>query len=276
MTISLQSSFPPGYVPPGVDPKGLDPAAQKMMETKGITLGVALKLIGLDLNDVQSNRTDSVVKSMLPLPNNQNTGGGESLSNLAPPMVQVDIYSVMALFQQCAQEMRSSAREVRGAELESQVSSLKGAAQEIRDAAEDRFTAAVTQGAMQIAGGALSVGMGVAGGMSAAKGINAGVDTLAGSKLNNIGASLSSTAQGAGSMLSGTGTIASAFSEQEAAKADAAKAELEADASVHGQNVQYANDQMQQMMDVIRDVASKLSAINQSHTDSVRGIARNV
>ena len=58
MTISLQSTFPPGYIPPGVDPKALDPAAQKMMETTGITLGVALKLIGMDLNDVQGSRMD--------------------------------------------------------------------------------------------------------------------------------------------------------------------------------------------------------------------------
>ena len=276
MTISLQSTFPPGYIPPGVDPKALDPAAQKMMETTGITLGVALKLIGLDLNDVQGSRMDSLLKSLLPAPGSEKPGGSAPLSKLTPQGVEIDIYSVMALFQQCAQQMRDNAREVRSAETQAQVKSLMGAAQEIRNAAEDRFAASVTQGAMQIAGGAVSVGMGVAGGVFSAKGINTGADTVAGAKLNNIGATLSATAQGTGNMVSGTGTIAAAFAEQNAAEHDASKAELEADARVHEQGAQHANDLMQQMMDVIRDVREKLGAIDQARTETVRGIARNV
>ena len=276
MTISLQSTFPPGYIPHGVDPKALDQAAQKMMETTGITLGVALKLIGMDLNDVQGSRMDSLLKSLLPAPGSEKASAGRPLNTLTPQAVEIDVYAVMALFQKCAQEMRDQAREVRTAETQAQVKSLMGAAQEIRNAAEDRFAASVTQGAMQIAGGAVSVGMGVAGGVFTAKGIHADVTTVAGAKLNNVGATLSATAQGSGNMLSGAGTVAAAFPEQAAAEHDAVKAELEADARVHEQGAQHANDLMQQMMDVIRDVREKLGAIDQARTETVRGIARNV
>ncbi len=276
MTISLQSTFPPGYIPPGVDPEALDPAAKQMMETTGITLGVALKLIGMDVNDLQGSRFDSMLKSLLPAPGSEKANGGQPLGALTPQNVEIDIYSVMALFQKCAQEMRDQAREVRTSETQAQVTSLKSAAGEIRNAAEDRFNASVTQGALQIAGGAVSVGMGAAGAVFTTKAINADVTTVAGAKLGNIGSTLSATAQGTGSMVTGSGTIAAAFSEQKAAEHDALKAEFEADAQVHAQGAQQANDLMQQTMDTIRDVQAKLGAIDQARTETVRGIARNV
>jgi hypothetical protein len=39
---------------------------------------------------------------------------------------------------------------------------------------------------------------------------------------------------------------------------------------------QHANDMMQQMMDVIRDIRDKLGAIEQSRGETNRGIARNL
>lgn len=276
MTISLQSSLPPGYVPPGVDSKELDPATQKAIATTGITLGDALKSIGLDLTDVQETRFDSVLKSMLPAPDPEKMSSGKLLANLDSGTVQVDLYSIMAVFQQCAQKIREGARELRDSEVSAQVSASRGAAQEIRNAAEDRFNASVTQGAMQIAGGAVSVGMGVAGGAYSLKGINAGVDTTAGARLNAIGSTLASSAQGAGSMLSGSGTVGAAFAEQQAAEHDAAKADIEADVTVHAQNVQQANDLMQQTLDMIRAAHDNFSSVEQSRADSVRGILRNV
>lgn len=96
--------------------------------------------------------------------------------------VGADMYAVMALFQQMAQEMRNSAREVRGAEMQSQIGSLKNAATEIRNAAEERMIGAIVAGSMQIVGGAMSLGMGIAGGAQQVKG---GMKTIESAKFEN-------------------------------------------------------------------------------------------
>lgn len=275
MTISLQSNFPPGYIPPGIDPKTLDPATQKMVETTGITVETALKLIGVEITEANAGRLDALLGSMLPKPGGDKSAG-DPFGSLSSESVSIDIYSVMALFQKCAQEMRNQAREVRNSEMQSQVASLKNAAQEIRNAAEDRLQQAIISGSFQIAGGALSVGMGITGGVLGAKGINAGADTTKGMHLSNLSSTFSNSAQGAGSILTGIGSMAGASKERDAAEHDARKSELESDARVHEQSVQQANDLMQQMMDVIRDVREKLGAIDQARNETNRGIARNV
>lgn len=220
--------------------------------------------------------------------------------------VQGDMYAVMALFQKMAQEQRNAAREVRGAEMQAQVSSLKDAAQEIRSAAQDRFVGAVVSGAMQIVGGAISMGAGIAGGAASLKGgaktIESGQKTEMAGELRMMGDSngadvmtgtakildgqatryaaggqmLNSIGQGSSGIAGGIGTIVNAHQEKDAAQHDAKKAELEADAKVHDSGVQQANDLMQQMMDVIRDVRDKLSSIDQSRIETNRGIARNI
>lgn len=227
--------------------------------------------------------------------------------------VMGDMYAVMALFQKMAQEMRNSAREVRGSEMQSQIGALKGAAQEIRDAAEERMKGAIVAGAMQIVGGAMSVGMGVAGG---AMQIKAGAKTIESAQLGNQaktagalnpglskadvkeissglkafskmadgeasqltgrGAQFTAIGQGSSGVFGGIGTIVQATQDKKAAEHDANRALLEADAKVHESGVQHANDLMQQMMDVIRDVRDKLGSIEQSRLETTRGIARNI
>lgn len=92
----------------------------------------------------------------------------------------------------------------------------------------------------------------------------------------NWGTGLSSTAQSAGGIFSSVGSMIGAGREQAAAEHDAKKSELESDARVHEQSVQQANELMQQMMDVIRDVREKLGAIDQARTETNRSISRNV
>jgi hypothetical protein len=229
--------------------------------------------------------------------------------------VGADMYAVMALFQQMAQEMRNSAREVRGSEMQSQIGALKGAAQEIRNAAEERMIGAIVAGSMQIVGGAMSLGMGIAGGAQQVKG---GMKTIESSKLEQAstnfaaenkgagltkaevktftanykaeagiaggeaaiatgrGAQLTAVGQGASGIFGGIGTIVQATQEKKATEHEASKALLEADSKVHESGVQQANDLMQQMMDVIRDVKDKLGSIEQSRLETTRGIARNI
>ena len=195
---------------------------------------------------------------------------------LTPQTVSIDIFSVMALFQKCAQEMRDSAREVRGAETQAQVTSQRNAAQEIRNAAQDRLKEAWISGGAQVLGGVASVGMGAAGAYYGTKSIKAGADTDIGKALGNKASQFSGSAQGMSGMITGSGTVIASYKAKAAAEHDAKKAEYEADSAVHEKGAQQANDVMQQMLECIRDVKEKFGAIAQAQSESVRSIARNV
>ena len=82
--------------------------------------------------------------------------------------------------------------------------------------------------------------------------------------------------QALGSITSGLGGVISAGMRLEAENADASRAEAEARSKEHEIEVQHANDIMQQMMEIIRDVRSKLESINQAAVETNRGIARNI
>ncbi|WP_052097207.1 type III secretion system translocon subunit SctB [Achromobacter sp. RTa] len=188
-----------------------------------------------------------------------------ALSQLSEQEVQTDMYAFMMLFQQLAQTMRTSAREVRASELQAQVDTLKGAAEEMRNAAEERMIGAITQGAFQIAGGLVQMGAGFKQG-----------SVLAGGGSEALAKSYSDKGAGISGVASGIGTIVNAAQERKAAEHDAKRSELEAQSKVHESGVQQANEMAQQMMDVIRDLRDKLSAIEQSRMETNRGIARNI
>lgn len=190
-----------------------------------------------------------------------------ALASFSDMDVQTDMYAFMALFQQMAQTMRTSAREVRQSEMEAQIGALKGAAQEIRNAAQDRMVGAMVAGAFQIAGGLAQVGSGALQGVTLAKGGQFAESQA--KKQSDIGGGLSGIAGGIGSMVN-------ASQERKAAEHDAKKSELEAQSKVHESGMQQATEMAQQMMDVIRDVRDKLGAIEQSRMETNRGIARNI
>lgn len=218
-----------------------------------------------------------------------------------------DIFAFMALFQKLAQEMRNANREIRTTELQGQISELQNAAAEMRDAAGKRFAAAITQSAMQIVGGALQFGMSAGSLAATAKSVkldsqskealnlskslentpqnvelrsdlrtmstNLGGDATKASALSQ---NLNSMGQASSQMMGGLGGAIAAGMTQEADLADARKMEAETRSREHEINVQHANDVMQQMMDVIRDIRDKLSSINQASVETNRGIARNI
>lgn len=109
------------------------------------------------------------------------------------------------------------------------------------------------------------------------------LDTVNAKFLQNQAGDLSTQAtnrqafgQGASGLLGGIGGIINASQERKAAEHDAQKSEMEANAKISDTNMQQANDFMQQMMEVIRDVKDKLGAIEQSNVETNRGIARNI
>jgi hypothetical protein len=229
-----------------------------------------------------------------------------NLAALDGVQVNADMYSVMALFQKMAQEMRNTARVQRDTEMQAQVSALNSAADQMHVAAQKRFEGAVIQGAMQIAGGVIQIGTAVAATAKTVQGAKlesqatelkadieiegeqlspsakaefqkyANADATQGKILSAEGDRLRGVGQGVGGMLSGMATTLQAAKEKEAAGADEEKARLEAQAKIHETASGHASDMMSQMMDVLRDVREKLQSIQQSALETNRGIARNI
>ncbi|MBB6562911.1 putative coiled-coil protein SlyX [Acidovorax soli] len=218
------------------------------------------------------------------------TGAMSVLGSLGDNQVSADIYAFMALFQQMAQQMRDTARTQRTTEMQAQVTSLQNAAEQMKTAAAERFSAAIAQGAMQIAGGLMQAGMSAISVNNTVKGaqmqnqadgmspkavqltgikVDAAKLTATGQAQMNYGQAMSGISAGMGGMIGASFTLA-------ADKADAAKMQLETQAKVQETAVQHANDMMQQMMDVIRDVRDKLQSIQQSAIETNRGISRNI
>ena len=203
-----------------------------------------------------------------------------ALANLSSDQVQADMYALMALMQQLAQQQRNSAREMRNSEMQAQISTLQNAAQEIRNAAADRLTGAILSGVMQMAAGAMQIG-GAA--MSFSRTSDALKDFKGGGMTNeqlsgalSKASAFSTGGDGASKVAGAAGQMLNAVMEQQAAGHDAHKAELEAGAKAHEAQVQQSSDVMQQMQDFIRDIRDKLSSIEQSRIETTRGIARNI
>ena len=208
-----------------------------------------------------------------------------ALGSLTADMMQADMYTLMALMQQMAQQQRSSARELRNSEMQAQISTLQDAAQEIRNAAADRLTGAILSGVMQMAAGAIQIG-------GAAMSFSRTSDALKDFKTSSTtgtpmtdqqlsGAlgkanAFSTGADGASKIGTGFGQMLNATMEQQAAGHDADKATKEAGAKAHEAQTQQAGDLMQQMQDILRDIRDKLSAMEQSRIETTRGIARNI
>lgn len=213
-----------------------------------------------------------------------------NLGGFSDTQVTADIFAFMALFQKLAQQMRDTARTQRTTDMQAQVSSLQNAAEKMKDAAAERLTAAVVQGAMQIAGGVMQVGLSAASISNTVKGAKMGAEADAMSpkaavmtgakadaaKLTATGQAQVSYAQASGGITAGLGGIIGASFTHKADLLDADKMNLETQAKVAETGVQHANDMMQQMMDVIRDVREKLSSIQQASIETNRGIARNI
>jgi len=230
-----------------------------------------------------------------------------SLGKLGGEDVTADIYSFMALFQKIAQSMRNTARTERTTALQGQVSSMQNAAEQMKTTAALRFAGAVVSGSMQIAGGVMQAGMSAASAANTIKGANmdaAGKNTLAGvelgsqkgmgatqqfelTKMGNSqvaqgasatakGASQGAYGQAAAGVAGGLGSMVSSGLNYAADLSDAKKAQFDIQAKVQETAGQHANDMMQQMMDVIRDVRDKLQSIQQAAVETNRGIARNI
>jgi len=223
----------------------------------------------------------------------------------------VDIFSIAALLQKTAQQMRNADRMKKAAESQAEIASMKAGANEMRSAAEQRFTAAVTQGAIQIGSGALQVGAGASSfkqGISAGKANkeaasleDAGMKSLRntnplakredmdfstltksnalraqGDLLNRKADFTNTTSRGLSDAMSGVGTMASGALEKNAAMDDAQKQDLDAEAKLHDSNSQTASETAQKMDDLIKSLRDMVGQIQQQQSETNISITRNV
>ncbi|MBB1625147.1 type III secretion system translocon subunit SctB [Achromobacter sp. UMC71] len=267
----------------GINPALLNPlagadGAQAPATTPGYTALDAALYVGKDA------AADKLSLLGLPPPTGGDAAGvAQALAKLMGS-ADTDMYAVMALLQKISQEQRNAARADRAASMDAQVQALHSAADKIKEAAEERFKGALAQGISQIVGGAMQVGVGAGGiaataasaRMTATSSPLSAQQSITQAKLDGFATNSSGIGQGLSGMAGGVGGIVQAAYDRKAGEADAARSHLEADAKVFESGVQHANDLMQQMMDVIRDVRDKLGAIEQSRSETTRGIARNL
>lgn len=186
------------------------------------------------------------------------SNAASGLGKLDTDQVSADIYTFMALFQKLAQTMRDTARSQRDSEMRAQVASLQAAADQMRTAAGLRFANAIATGVGQMVGGMMQAGM-----------AGASYNSPNQQAMVSEGQAYSQISSSVGSMIGATFNLAADF-------ADAKKTDLETQAKIHETASQHANDLMQQMMDIIRDVRDKLGSIQQAAIETNRGIARNI
>lgn len=267
--------------PGAINPALLDPLAgadAAPATPPGFTQLDATQFVG------KGGAADKLAALGLPPPPKGDAAGVAEALNKLMASADTDMYAVMALLQKISQEQRNAARADRAASMDAQTQALMGAADKIKEAAEERFKGALAQGISQIVGGVIQAGVG-AGGV-AAMGASARMTTTSSpltaqqtvtqAKLDGFANNVSGIGQGLSGMAGGVGGIVQAAYDRKAGAADADRARLEADAKVFESGAQQANDVMQQMMDVIRDVRDKLGAIEQSRSETHRGIARNL
>lgn len=298
--MSVQGVNTPGYVP--------SPGLQEMAPPAHST-GTTSHEIDASAYVCQSAPDQLPGASRNPLPEAKGAPGASSatldrLCGLNEDQVSTDIYSFMALFQKLAQETRDTARLQRAATAQQQVDALANAADEMRNAAADRFKAGIAQGISQVVSGAVQMGTSAFAlhrNKQAATSEKNGTDLLnesktlkpsdpnkqllreqsaaqteTGKKYAGSATFFSAVGTGAGGFLGGIGGCIAAHYTRQADEADAARAGYDAQAKVAETGHQQANDAMQQMMDIIRDVREKLQSIQQAAVETNRGIARNI
>lgn len=227
----------------------------------------------------------------------------EGIAN-AERHMSIDIYAVMALVQRTAQEMRNTNREIRASALDSQVGELLKAADDTQKAANFKFAAAMVQSAFQIGGGFVQLGTSIASGREAAsaakaqnqsnhfkdmsKSFDKGSEFRGYAKdeskhfagiakgFNQAADKINAKGKMVGEFSAGVGSAISAGLNFAASKAEVEAKRHEATAKLHESAVSGANEMMQQMMDVIRDIKDKLGAMDQSRIETNRAINRNI
>lgn len=224
--------------------------------------GSAPGLAPADLSKIDDPRLRTLLASGAPLlPEARSEGAipqglGTRLEGMA---ATTDIYSVMALFQKFGQEARNSARAERQVELQTRIDALADAANQMRLAATLRLAAGVASGVAQIGAGVIQIGGGIAGGAA---------------KTDQAARAIAAITDGGAKIAQGIGSTAQSGFEFAAQMTDASKADLDKDATLAQSKYDQANETMQQMRDLIRDVQGKLAEIEQSAHDTRTQILR--
>ena len=247
------------------------------------------------------SRRDKLSLSGLPEPEGQGPAGDLSattqrIAHLSES-VQADVFAFMNLFFKMALETRKTASEIRTAEREAKFQELQNAADKIREAGVYQMVAGIVGGVATIGSGALNM----AGGLKSLKASSDALKGFSSERLPNrpielsdlevsqspsVGQSLNpATAQtqaqavgmkfgGIASGVQGAGQIGSAGLGFGASVAQTEQKEHETQAEKDQAQVDTANELYQNMQQTIQDVLSRLAAIQQSNSDTVKQIVR--
>lgn len=213
-----------------------------------------------------------------------------SLDELTTEELQIDLYSILELMLRIANDQRDRDRSVRHTEIQNQIANQHDAAAAILNESKNRKWGQIATASMQILGGVAMGAGGVGSGVFSAK---AATMSLSAAKLdvgsdaakafqstvdrfNGLGRMSSELGQSASGITGGTGGITQSLFDGKAATFSAEKTELDATSRAHDARAQQLNDEMQQMMEIIRDVLQRLQSMEQLRLQTNQGIARNI
>lgn len=213
-----------------------------------------------------------------------------SLSGLTTEDISIDLYSILELLLRIAADQRVRDRDIRQTEIQNQVANQYDAADAILNESKNRKWGQIAAASMQLVGGVAMTASGVASGVFSAKAATTSLDIAkleSGSdgaralqstvdRFNGLAHMSTAFGQGVSGITGGAGGVVQSVAEGEAAKFSAEKTELDATSRAHDARAQQLSDEMQQMMDIIRDVLQKLQSMEQSRLQTNQGIARNI
>lgn len=243
-----------------------------------------------------SSLGDSVSGELLPLPevpahlDAAISSTQTSLGELTTEELQVDLYSILELLLRIAVDQRARDRDDRRTESRNQIANQYAAADAILNESKNRKWGQIAAASMQLVGGVAMAAGGVASGVFSAK---AATTSLSGAKFevgsdearalqstvdrfNGLAHMSTAFGQSASGITGGAGGIVQSVADGEAAKFSAEKTELDATSRAHEARAQQLSDEMQQMMEIIRDVLQKLQSMEQTRLQTNQGMARNI
>jgi hypothetical protein len=198
----------------------------------------------------------------------------------------IDIFALMALFNETCRIMKSSAFMQREANFQQQIKSLENSVVEMKNAATERFAAGMTSAAFQAAGSVAQIGLSTT---AFKKGVD-GASIEKQSRLDNLAdvipdgrstqslaaTSYSSSAQAAGGMGSAFSSGGSAIFNNSADAADQAKVNSDTKAKVSETAVARSDEAYRAAAEIVADTIAKFRDLVAALDASISSLNRNI
>lgn len=290
-------------------PNGLNPLSGDDVVSQGGVTRMDARLLSDAVNAAPGMMTS--MGSGLPAPDDGDVtlgvvqGTRSALNAVSSDTMVSDATAVMELLFKISIATRTSERERARAATVNATDATFAGAEEMVKAADNRFQGATVAAAMQIGGGALQIGAAGVGAAYAASGFKQtkmGADTTKqiqekgltegsefaklteraalangqAAKLGQYSQVALGTGQGGSSALAGAGQMANAHDEHDAALADAMKMRLQASQTSYEGAAEANRKTKEQADQTIQGIKDFTAAMEQSRTESLKSISRNL